>query len=129
MKIIIGADIVPTKSNINIFESGMAEKLVSRGLFERLNKTDVRIFNLEAPLTDELSPIEKCGPCLAASAKCVNGIKSLGADIVTIANNHIMDYGARGLFSTVKALESAGIEYIGVGENIESVTKRRSGLQ
>lgn len=123
MKIIIGADIVPTKSNIKIFESGMAEKLVSRGLFERLNKTDVRIFNLEAPLTDELSPIEKCGPCLAASAKCVNGIKSLGADIVTIANNHIMDHGAQGLFSTVKALESTGIEYIGVGENIESVTK------
>ena len=59
MKIIIGADIGPTKSNIKIFESGMAEKLVSRGLFERLNKTDVRIFNLEAPLTDELSPIEK----------------------------------------------------------------------
>ena len=123
MKIIIGADLVPTKSNIKIFESGMAEKLVSRGLFERLNKTDVRIFNLETPLTDELSPIEKCGPCLSASTKCVNGIKSLGADIVTIANNHITDHGAKGLFSTVKALDSAGIEYIGIGENIENVKK------
>ena len=80
MKIIIGADLVPTKSNIKIFESGMSEKLVSRGLLERLNKTDVRIFNLETPLTDALSPIEKCGPCLSASTKCVNGIKSLGAN-------------------------------------------------
>ena len=65
MKIIIGADIVPTKSNNKIFESGMSEKLVSRGLFERLNKTVVRIFNLEAPLTDEHSPIEKCGQCFS----------------------------------------------------------------
>ena len=123
MKIIIGADLVPTKSNIKIFESGMSEKLVSRGLLERLNKMDVRIFNLETPLTDELSPIEKCGPCLSASTRCVKGIKSLGADIVTIANNHIMDHGAKGLFSTVQALDSVGIEYIGIGENIENVKK------
>ncbi len=118
MKIIIGADIVPTASNREIFENGDVEKIISPDLIRELNTADYRIFNLEVPLTDEASPIEKCGPCLIASKKSVNGIKATGVDFLTLANNHILDQGVNGLHSTLEALKSAEIPFGGVGENL-----------
>ena len=92
-QLIIGADIVPVEKNIHIFESGDAEKLVDKRLFEELKNADYRVFNLEVPLTDEPNPIKKCGPNLIAPVKTVNGIKALNPDLLTLANNHIMDQG------------------------------------
>ncbi len=123
MKFLIGADIVPTKTNQAIFESGQIEEIVDVGLLEILNDADYRIFNLECPLTDKHSPIEKCGPNLIASTASVNGIKVLGVDFVTIANNHIMDQGDQGLYSTIKVLQEANIAFAGVGDNLKEVWK------
>ena len=63
VRIIIGADIVPTVSNQDFFEKAEMERLVDGNLFDVLNNADYRIFNLEVPLTDKETPINKCGPC------------------------------------------------------------------
>lgn len=123
LSIIIGADIVPVEKNIHIFESGDAEKLVDKRLSEELKNADYRVFNLEVPLTDELNPIKKCGPNLIAPVKTVNGIKALNPDLLTLANNHIMDQGEQGLYSTVKTLSENGISYVGVGNSIFDAQK------
>lgn len=52
MKILIGADLVPTQSNVDLFKSGDAETLVGAQLLELLRDADYRIFNLEVPLAD-----------------------------------------------------------------------------
>ena len=69
MKILIGADIVPTLSNQKYFEEEQMEKIVDSRLVELLKKADYRVFNLEVPLTDQSMPIEKAGPNLIASVK------------------------------------------------------------
>lgn len=115
MSIIIGADIVPTKSNFDLFEKGDALELVGQELLDILNKADYRIFNLEVPLTDTETPIPKCGPNLIAPCNTVNGLKALGVDLLTLANNHILDQDVQGLDSTRKALDEYGIAYLGVG--------------
>ena len=115
MQIIIGADIVPTASNQHIFENAQMEQLIDNRLMEVLRDADYRIFNLEVPLTNQKSPIKKCGPNLIASTKSVVGLKQLGADFLTLANNHILDQGEQGLWSTVEQLESVGIAYAGIG--------------
>lgn len=117
MKILIGADLVPTDSNQALFAAGDGEALVGEALLSCLNSADMRIFNLEVPLTDLASPIEKCGPNLIAPTASVAGYKALGADILTLANNHIMDQGEQGFFSTLEALGKSGIEYIGADRN------------
>ena len=117
MKILIGADLVPTDSNQALFAAGDGETLVGEALLSCLNSADMRIFNLEVPLTDVASPIEKCGPNLIAPTASVAGYKALGADILTLANNHIMDQGEQGFFSTLEALGKSGIEYIGADRN------------
>lgn len=123
MSILIGADIVPTKSNYELFETGNAKELVGEELLAVLNKAEYRIFNLEVPLTDEESPIKKCGPNLIAPYKTVNGYKALGIDLLTLANNHILDQDAQGLDSTRRTLDEAGIAYLGAGNTPEEAAK------
>lgn len=117
MKLLIGADIVPTKSNITEFIHANTTALVDENLLGVLQNADYRIFNLEVPLTDTQRPIEKCGPNLIAPAASVNGIKALGADFLTLANNHIMDQDVIGLHNTIHVLKQKSIEYAGVGDS------------
>lgn len=123
MKLLIGADIVPTKSNQESFINCKIEKLVDNELKKVLDTAEYRIFNLEVPLTDFETPISKCGPNLIAPTATVNGIKAIGADFLTLANNHILDQGEQGLQSTVDVLSKAGISYAGAGSTPEEAAK------
>lgn len=126
MKILIGADIVPTKSNFDSFKKGDARALVGEAFLEIINEADYRIFNLEVPLTNKETPIKKCGPALIAPTGAIKGYKALKVDCLTIANNHIMDQGVDGFNSTVNTLEQNGIDYIGGGSDISSAQKPRT---
>ena len=49
--------------------------------------------------------------------------KELQVDIVTLANNHTLDYGEQGLLETFAALKENGISYIGAGNNLNEAIK------
>lgn len=123
MKLIIGADFVPTASNMEYFESGELKYLFDGKLINYLSEPSFKIFNLEMPLTDIVSPIKKNGPALRASLKTINLYKKLGVNLVTLANNHIMDQGMQGLESTMSALDAADILHIGAGNNLHSAAQ------
>lgn len=123
MKILIGADLVPTASNEALFAAADVEKLVGSELLSVLQSADYRIFNLEVPLTDKLTPIEKCGPALIAPTASVEGIKALGVDLLTIGNNHILDQGVGGFETTISTLKEKGIGYVGAGVNLQEAAK------
>ena len=121
--IIIGADIVPTKSNLDYFVDNRVYELLDEETSLFLKKAHYRIFNLEVPLVDTIQPIVKEGPCLSAPTKVINGIKSLDIDLMTLANNHILDQGDIGLSSTLNCLDSCKINHIGAGANIFEAQK------
>lgn len=123
MNILIGADIVPTSSNIDFFVSGNVQTLLGEELNKIIQDSDFRIFNLEVPLTDLEQPIPKCGPKLIAPTKCVAGYKAMQVDLLTLANNHILDQDQQGLESTCQVLDAAGIAYTGVGKTPEEAAK------
>ena len=123
MKLVIGADLVPTKTNEDLFIKADATALIGEDLKALLLKADYRIFNLEEPLTDEGKPIDKCGPSLKAPTATVNGIKALNVNVFTLANNHIMDYGESGLKSTCEILKNNDILYFGAGKNVKDAAK------
>ena len=123
MSILIGADIVPVASNKKLFQDAKTEKLIGKRLQTVLAKADYRIFNLEVPLTDTAQPIKKHGPNLIASPTCAKGLKALGVDLLTIANNHIMDQGIQGLYSTTQALANTSNSYVGGGRDLDEAKK------
>ncbi|WP_334103101.1 CapA family protein [Mesotoga prima] len=118
MKIIIGGDLVPTESNYDLFEKGDVKTLLGEELLNTWRDSDIRIFNLEVPLTDESNPIEKCGPNLISPTRTATGIKALEPSLISLANNHILDQGVKGLSSTRNVLSKIGIPYVGVGDNL-----------
>jgi len=117
LKILVGADLVPTKSNYEAFINSDVEYLIGGELIDILNENHIRIFNLEAPLAEVGSPINKCGPNLIAPLETIKAIKKMNPSLLTLANNHIMDQGTQGLESTLKILEEYEIPYSGVGRN------------
>ena len=66
MKIIIGADLVPTDINFDLFTKGDATALVGEKIKKIIDNADFRIFNLELALTDKDTPIKKAGPNIGA---------------------------------------------------------------
>lgn len=51
--------------------------------------------------------------------KYASVLPELGADIVTLANNHMLDFGRGPLAETLTALDGAGILHVGAGQNLE----------
>ena len=49
-------------------------------------------------------------------------LKDMGADLVTLGNNHTYDYGEEGLLDTLDTLKTAGVPYIGAGKDLEEAT-------
>ena len=122
-KLLIGADLVPTKSNTGLFAAGDVLRLVGEELLSRLRAADFIAMNLEVPLTDRAAPIRKCGPCLIAPPETAEGLREIDPYFFTLANNHILDQGAEGLRSTMKTLREKGIAFAGAGENLEEASR------
>ncbi|HEF7294293.1 TPA: CapA family protein [Bacillus cereus] len=123
MYLLIGSDLVPTQVNINLFNNGNVSELLGEELLYEWNSANVRIFNLEVPLVDKESPIFKCGPNLIAPTSTIKGIKNLEPSLLTLANNHILDQGVKGLKTTIDLLIENEIPYTGVGDTLSEASK------
>ena len=123
MYILIGADLVPTSSNAELFRAGDADGLLGAELCDIMQTANYRIFNLEVPLVDTTDLICKRGPHLIASTDTVGAYKAMGVDLLTLANNHILDQGVQGMNSTLTVLTENKIPYLGVGNNQQEAAK------
>jgi hypothetical protein len=98
----------------------------SDGLFRQgWDDADVRFANLEAPLTDGGVPATKLIRLQSPPEAAAWLRDDLRCTAVSLANNHIMDWGAPGLDSTVAALEHAGIAWAGAGTDAAAATAHR----
>jgi poly-gamma-glutamate synthesis protein (capsule biosynthesis protein) len=90
---------------------------------ELVRAADCAWLNCELPLVDTNSPgvypQERDGLVLACKPWGADELKWLGIDAVGLANNHSMDFGYAGLFSTIKHLDRVGIGYAGAGKDLE----------
>src|SRR5262249_20386301 len=75
---------------------------------------DLRLGNLESPIT----AAPKACPwklTLRSAPGAAAALRAAGLDCVSLANNHMMDYGPRGLAGTRAALDAAGVRCSGAG--------------
>jgi poly-gamma-glutamate capsule biosynthesis protein CapA/YwtB (metallophosphatase superfamily) len=123
MNLIVAGDLVPTRSNMKLFEKALMNDLLGDELLSIWSSADIRIINLETPLTDSLNPILKSGPNLSAPVCAINGIKALNPSVICLANNHILDQGEQGLNTTIELLTRNQINYVGAGGNLYEACK------
>ena len=76
---------------------------------------DHAIVNLESPVTSSNQPILKKGPSLKNNPEVFNIIGYCGFDTVTLANNHLKDYGEKGVVDTLDHCRQRGLTVVGGG--------------
>ena len=74
---------------------------------------DIAFANLESPLSEEIAVTSGSPPTLGAPPELAGSLARAGIDVVSLANNHAWDQGARGAALTARAVHDAGI--VGVG--------------
>jgi poly-gamma-glutamate capsule biosynthesis protein CapA/YwtB (metallophosphatase superfamily)/outer membrane protein assembly factor BamB len=102
--------------------------LATKGL---TSQADLAFGNLESPITARGSP--QGGIALRSRPEVAEGLSQAGFDVLSLANNHILDYGPVGLLDTMSYLGGEGIAYVGVGgeggEGQSAVTLEVKGLR
>ena len=122
VKLLICGDIIPTKNN--------EQELMDLRLDEIFGDTvavfksaDYRFCNMEGALTDRGVAINKAGPNIRANPKTAAAYKALGIDLVSLANNHSLDWGKDGLCDTFEALRGVNVAFTGAGFNAEQARR------
>jgi poly-gamma-glutamate synthesis protein (capsule biosynthesis protein) len=116
----------------DIMLGGSADEFMQRhghdyafaGVAGELARADVLFGNLEGPLTDGGEPApDKKYRFRTPPSKVAPALARAGFDVVSLANNHTLDYGATGLFDTETALFDAGIRAVGAGRDLEAARR------
>jgi poly-gamma-glutamate capsule biosynthesis protein CapA/YwtB (metallophosphatase superfamily) len=81
-----------------------------------LRSADFTAVNLETAITSGGTPQPKTYH-FRAPAAAFTALRDAGIDLVTMANNHVLDYGQAGLADTLAAAQAARFPYVGIGVN------------
>lgn len=122
MRVLVGGDFAP-KVRLNT-ESKNGNFSALQSLRCLTEKSDLSIVNLESPFIKPVDkPIEKYGPNLGCDASNIHILTEAGINMVTLANNHIMDYGASALKYTIEMCHKNGITTVGAADNLSVASK------
>jgi len=83
---------------------------------ESLEKADILFGNLEGPVSERGNKVGSIYS-FRNDPKVVEGLNYAGFDILSLANNHMFDYGRDALEDTMNILEANNINYVGAGFN------------
>ncbi len=93
------------------------------GVTPELAGADINLANLESPIASRGSEFSAKQFRFRAEPAVARAIRKAGFNLVTLANNHSMDFGGEALAETLRHLDSAGIAWIGAGANLDEARK------
>jgi poly-gamma-glutamate capsule biosynthesis protein CapA/YwtB (metallophosphatase superfamily) len=88
---------------------------------DKLASADIVFANLESPIVQKCPKIYS-GFVFCGDPQMVAGLSHAGIDVVSLANNHINNFGKRGVEDTKKYLDEAGIKWV-TPEKLEIIEK------
>lgn len=99
------------------------ERTDTTGLFTSvsavLSQADVAIGHLEVPHTDATISMSTDVPALPAPPSALDGVAAAGFDVLTLAGNHVFDFGGEGIADTRAHCLTRGLAVTGAGANLE----------
>lgn len=98
-------------------QSGIAA-IADNELLGNMQEADLFILNEEFPFSLRGEPMADKQFTYRTDPRYVQILKELGTDVVTLANNHTLDYGREAFCDTLETLDNAGIRRVGGGYNI-----------
>ena len=120
MIILIAGDLsLQNRAGRCLWDENQKEKAFSSVKYA-VSRCDLALVNLESPVTENNKPLLKDGPTLKNPYIVFDLIKYCGFRAVTLANNHLKDYGSKGVIDTIRTCQKEGLEIVGAGQNISS---------
>jgi len=96
---------------------------LSADLIMEMQGADIMMINNEYTYSTRGTALEGKAYTFRAMPSRVEVLNQLGVDIVSVANNHVYDYGPEALEDTLDTLTEAGIPYVGAGRNLKEAKK------
>ncbi|MDI2132675.1 CapA family protein [Yinghuangia seranimata] len=84
-----------------------------------LGQADIAMVNFESAITERGTPEDKTYH-FRAPATALKELQKSGIDVVTMANNHAVDYGPVGLQDSLAAVKNPPIPVVGIGPDATS---------
>lgn len=120
IRLCFAGDILLSDHVLNAYDSGKGiGGILDQKLLDTGRNADLFMANEEFPFGTTGTPAKDKQFTFRMDPRRCGIFKELGLDIVTLANNHALDYGRDALQETFAALDQNGIRYVGAGKNLE----------
>ena len=93
------------------------------GVKKELAAGDINLANLESPIATSGQEYTEKKYRFRAEPPVAEAIRAAGFNLVTLANNHSMDFGGEALAETLRHLSNNGVAWIGAGINLSEARK------
>ncbi|MBQ9467709.1 MAG: CapA family protein, partial [Clostridia bacterium] len=95
------------------------DSLIDREMLDEMRRVDLLVVNCESSVSSRGEPLGLKGKeySFRTSPETAKMFKSIGADLVGLANNHVYDFGRDAFLDTLSTFEEMGIPTFGAGKN------------
>ena len=97
--------------------------ILSEDTVKVMTDTDIMVINSEFTISDRGEKMPNKYYTFRASPKRIPIYNEMGADLLTLANNHVYDFGKDAFYDMLNSLNEYKIPYIGAGKNINEAKK------
>lgn len=117
-------DIMLSGSGESVFKiKGYTYAFQDRDLARLVAGADVAFANLEFPITRSGSHFKEKDYIFRGPIESLRAIRTAGFDLLSLANNHIMDYGHKGLMDTIRQCRQNRLVCAGAGPDLDAATR------
>lgn len=124
-------DVLLSDYVLNNYNNSGIEGVLSPELLSELRDADITVINNEFPFSTRGTQAPDKQFTFRVDPKYTSILTDMGVDIAGIANNHVLDFGPDALQDTFSALDDAGIDYMGAGDDLARasalITKEAGG--
>ncbi len=117
--LVFAGDVLLSDHVLNAYnKTGDITGVLDEGLRQEISRGDIFMVNQEFPFSNRGSAAPDKQYTFRLPPEKVSMLGEMGIDIVTLANNHALDYGTDALVDSLDALDGAGIYHVGAGRNL-----------
>lgn len=122
--LLFAGDVYLSQHVLNAYDkAGGIHGVLDEGIRAEIDAADIFMVNQEFPFTERGTQAADKQYTFRLPHDRLHIMNEMGIDIVTLANNHILDFGPEGITDSIAALNEAGIKYVGAGEDLEEAKK------
>ncbi len=116
--LVFTGDILLEGTTLAAYQNGGLNGILSPELADIFQNADILMVNEEFPFgtTGEKAPDKQY--TFRTDPQYVTAFQEMGADVIGLANNHVLDFGQSALMETFETLDRAGLKYAGAGADL-----------